>query len=246
MRMLKKLSHLNLSGCYFFCIWIFLPIKLFCTIYHSYILLYLTLIQNLPPSSTFHLMLWYNWFYFSRVFPTNTGDWSWTFVLEILFSWLSWCVWLARSFVFSCPIYLGDEFNLSCHKVGVGEGTCVNVVHMDMSLFPCSLAVMSVVVTVWFVCKLLCQGGIFGFRPLSFWLLGCLCPISYGMFLLLSVLTFHLPVAHSYLCFISSVLLLLLNFQPFSCHSIVFICTLHYYFRSLSKMLCKIQSLPFS
>ena len=32
---------------------------------------------------------------------------------------------------------------------------------------------------------------------------------------------FHVPVADLYLCLTSSVLLLLSNFQPFSCHSIV-------------------------
>ena len=60
-------------------------------------------------------------------------------------------------------MYLGDKGILSCCKVGTGGDTCLNVVYTDMSLLPCGLIGMSVVVTVHIVCKVLCLGGIFGF-----------------------------------------------------------------------------------
>ena len=65
MRMLMENSCLNHFGCYFYCIWIFLPIKMIWAIYQRYVLLHLDVIQNLP--LIFHLsshVVWYNLFSF--------------------------------------------------------------------------------------------------------------------------------------------------------------------------------------
>ena len=99
---------------------------------------------NSETSSIFHLsshILWYNWFSFLEYFLLKLVIGVGHFVLKFLLSWSSWCVGLGRSFVVSCHIYIW------------------------VCLFLTGLAVMSILVTVWFVCKLLCHRVIFDFWP---------------------------------------------------------------------------------
>ena len=129
-------------------------------------------------------------------------------------SLLSWYVCIGELHNFSCLIYV------SCFEVSIGVYSCLNVLPMDMFLQHCSCVYMSVVIMLWFVCKLLCLGGILGSCPLLFWLENCLLPISYMMFLFLFVFIYRFWSTGGTFMFVSNLACSLATFT----FSVIFCC----------------------